>query len=80
LMPISTSSGITAPGGTTASLPTKTRSPVRTGCRMRAWYRLMGAGMGRGAEISTNLAGRYDLSEIGARNFIADGRWPAAST
>ncbi|ACA19646.1 amino acid adenylation domain protein [Methylobacterium sp. 4-46] len=39
---------------------------------MRAWYRLMGAGMGLGAEISTNLAGRYDLAEVGARNFIAD--------
>ncbi|WP_083469164.1 Pls/PosA family non-ribosomal peptide synthetase [Methylobacterium variabile] len=39
---------------------------------MRAWYRLMGAGMGQGAEISTNLAGRYDLAEVGARNFIAD--------
>ena len=39
---------------------------------MRAWYRLMGARMGQGAEISTNLAGRYDLAEIGARNFVAD--------
>ena len=39
---------------------------------MRAWYRLMGAGMGQGAEISTNLAGRYDLASVGARNFIAD--------
>ena len=39
---------------------------------MRAWYRLMGARMGQGAEISTNLAGRYDLAEIGAKNFIAD--------
>ncbi len=39
---------------------------------MRAWYRLMGALMGEGAEISTNLAGRYDLAEVGARNFIAD--------
>ncbi|MDP4021817.1 amino acid adenylation domain-containing protein [Methylobacterium sp. NEAU 140] len=39
---------------------------------MRAWYRLMGARMGQGAEISTNLAGRYDLAEVGARNFIAD--------
>jgi len=39
---------------------------------MRAWYRLMGASMGEGAEISTNLAGRYDLAEVGARNFIAD--------
>lgn len=39
---------------------------------MRSWYRLMGAKIGKGAEISTNLAGRYDLSEIGAKNFIAD--------
>ncbi|MEE7475204.1 Pls/PosA family non-ribosomal peptide synthetase [Methylobacterium hispanicum] len=39
---------------------------------MRAWYRLMGARMGQGAEISTNLAGRYDLAEIGAKNFVAD--------
>ena len=33
---------------------------------MRAWYRLMGAKIGKGAEISTNLAGRYDLTGIGA--------------
>mgnify|MGYP006873991023 CR=1 FL=1 len=33
---------------------------------MRAWYRLMGARMGQGAEISTNLGGRYDLADIGA--------------
>jgi non-ribosomal peptide synthetase-like protein len=39
---------------------------------MRAWYRLMGAGIGQGAEISTNLSGRYDIVAIGARNFIAD--------
>ncbi|HEX8164727.1 MAG TPA: amino acid adenylation domain-containing protein, partial [Beijerinckiaceae bacterium] len=39
---------------------------------MRAWYRVMGATIGKGAEISTNLAGRYDLTEIGAKNFIAD--------
>jgi non-ribosomal peptide synthetase-like protein len=39
---------------------------------MRGWYRLMGAGIGKGAEISTNLAGRYDLTTIGAKNFIAD--------
>ncbi len=39
---------------------------------MRAWYRLMGANMGHGAEISTNLAGRYDLAEVGAKNFVAD--------
>lgn len=39
---------------------------------MRAWYRLMGASIGKGAEISTNLSGRYDLTGIGAGNFIAD--------
>jgi len=39
---------------------------------MRSWYRLMGAKIGKGAEISTNLAGRYDITEIGAKNFIAD--------
>lgn len=39
---------------------------------MRAWYRLMGARIGKGAEISTNLSGRYDLTGIGAGNFIAD--------
>ena len=39
---------------------------------MRNWYRLMGAGIGKGAEISTNLSGRYDLVGIGAGNFIAD--------
>ena len=39
---------------------------------MRAWYRLMGARIGQGAEISTNLSGRYDIVGIGAGNFIAD--------
>ena len=39
---------------------------------MRAWYRLMGAKIGKGAEISTNLGGRFDLVEIGEKNFIAD--------
>ncbi|TDR94308.1 Pls/PosA family non-ribosomal peptide synthetase [Enterovirga rhinocerotis] len=39
---------------------------------MRAWYRLMGAKIGRGAEISTNLSGRYDIVGIGAGNFVAD--------
>ncbi|KAA2242244.1 Pls/PosA family non-ribosomal peptide synthetase [Salinarimonas soli] len=39
---------------------------------MRSWYRIMGAKIGHGAEISTNLAGRYDISHIGAKNFIAD--------
>jgi non-ribosomal peptide synthetase-like protein len=39
---------------------------------MRWWYRLMGARIGRGAEISTSLGGRFDLVEIGANCFIAD--------
>ena len=39
---------------------------------MRSWYRLMGARIGKGTEISTNFAGRYDLVELGAKCFIAD--------
>lgn len=39
---------------------------------MRFWYRMMGAGIGQGSEISTNLSGRYDITGIGAGNFIAD--------
>jgi len=39
---------------------------------MRAWYRLMGAKIGKGSEISTNLAGRFDLIDLGDQNFIAD--------
>ena len=39
---------------------------------MRGWYRLMGAKIGKGAEISTSLSGRYDLVDIGANCFIAD--------
>lgn len=39
---------------------------------MRYWYRMMGTKIGKGSELSTNLAGRYDLVEIGAGNFIGD--------
>ncbi len=39
---------------------------------MRWWYRLMGARIGKDAEISCNLAGRYDLTDIGPGCFIAD--------
>lgn len=39
---------------------------------MRLWYRLMGTRIGRDAEISCNLAGRYDVTEIGEKSFIAD--------
>ncbi len=39
---------------------------------MRQWYRLMGARIGKGSELSTNLSGRFDLTQIGGGNFIAD--------
>lgn len=39
---------------------------------MRAWYRAMGCRIGRGTEISTSFAGRYELIMLGADNFIAD--------
>jgi non-ribosomal peptide synthetase-like protein len=39
---------------------------------MRNWYRLMGSKIGRGTEISSNFAGRYDLIEMGENNFIGD--------
>lgn len=39
---------------------------------MRGWYRLMGCRIGRGTEISTNFAGRFELITLGAGNFIAD--------
>jgi len=39
---------------------------------MRNWYRLMGARVGKGTEISASFAGRYDLIEMGRDNFIGD--------
>jgi non-ribosomal peptide synthetase-like protein len=39
---------------------------------MRVWYRAMGSKIGKGSEISTSFAGRYELIELGADNFIAD--------
>jgi non-ribosomal peptide synthetase-like protein len=39
---------------------------------MRGWYRLMGAKIGKGAEISTNFGARYDMLSIGSRSFMAD--------
>ena len=33
---------------------------------------MLGTKIGKGTEISTNLAGRYDLVDIGANNFIGD--------
>lgn len=39
---------------------------------MPIWYRLMGAKIGKGTEISTSLSGRFGLIEIGEKSFIAD--------
>lgn len=39
---------------------------------MRTWYQLMGARIGKGSEIATNLAGRYDLISLGENCFVAD--------
>ncbi len=39
---------------------------------MRTWYRMMGAKIGKDSEISANLAGRYELVDIGEKCFIAD--------
>ncbi len=53
-------------------LALETLSSLYATVYMRAWYRLMGARIGKDAEISTNLSGRYDLIEIGEKSFIAD--------
>ena len=55
-----------------AEVTLETLSSLFATVYMRAWYRLMGAKIGKDAEISTNLAGRYDLVEIGEKCFIAD--------
>ncbi len=39
---------------------------------MRNWYRMMGTKIGKGTEISSNFAGRYDLIELGRDNFLGD--------
>ncbi len=39
---------------------------------MRNWYRLMGASIGHGTEISANFSGRYDMVVLGEDNFIGD--------
>ncbi len=50
----------------------ETLSTLYSTLYMRTWYRLMGARIGKGSEIATNLAGRYDLIEIGENCFVAD--------
>jgi non-ribosomal peptide synthetase-like protein len=56
----------------TTEVTLETLSSLFATIYMRAWYRLMGAKIGKDSEISTNLAGRYDLIEIGDKCFIAD--------
>jgi len=53
-------------------LTLETLSSLYATVYMRGWYRLMGAKIGKGSEISTNLSGRYDLIDIGDKCFIAD--------
>jgi non-ribosomal peptide synthetase-like protein len=56
----------------TTEVTLETLSSLFATIYMRTWYRLMGAKIGKDSEISTNLAGRYDLIEIGDKCFIAD--------
>ena len=56
----------------TTEVTLETLSSLYATIYMRSWYRLMGARIGKDAEISTNLSGRYDLVEIGEKCFIAD--------
>jgi non-ribosomal peptide synthetase-like protein len=53
-------------------LTLETLSSLYATVYMCSWYRLMGAKIGKDTEISTNLAGRYDVTEIGDKCFIAD--------
>eukprot|EP01037_Dinobryon_pediforme_P008948 gene8948-9027_t len=53
-------------------LTLETLSSLYATLYMRTWYRLMGAKIGKDSEISTSLAGRFDLVEIGDKCFIAD--------
>ena len=47
--------------------------PIYATLFVRPWFRLMGASVGRRAEISTATAVVHDLVTIGAESFIADG-------
>ena len=58
--------------GLATEITLETLSSLYATIFMRSWYRLMGAKIGKDAEISTNLSGRYDLVEIGEKCFIAD--------
>ena len=58
--------------GLATEVTLETLSSLYATVYMQHWYRWMGAKIGKGSEISTNLAGRYDLIEIGDNNFIGD--------
>jgi non-ribosomal peptide synthetase-like protein len=47
--------------------------PIYATLFVRPWFRLMGATVGRRAEISTATSVVHDLIEIGPESFIADG-------
>ncbi|BDV38161.1 peptide synthetase [Methylocystis bryophila] len=55
-----------------AEVTLETLSSLYATLYMRGWYQLMGARIGKDSEISTNLSGRYDIVDIGEKNFIAD--------
>ena len=58
--------------GLATEVTLETLSSLYATVYMRHWYRAMGAKIGKGTEVSTNLSGRYDLVDIGANNFIGD--------
>ncbi|MGE3246356.1 MAG: amino acid adenylation domain-containing protein, partial [Beijerinckiaceae bacterium] len=58
--------------GLATEVTLETLSSLYATVYMRHWYRAMGAKIGKGSEISTNLSGRYDLVDIGENNFIGD--------
>lgn len=58
--------------GLATEITLETLSSLYATIYMRSWYRLMGAKIGKDAEISTNFGGRYDLVDIGEKCFIAD--------
>ncbi len=58
--------------GLATEVTLETLSSLYATVYMGHWYRAMGAKIGKGTEVSTNLSGRYDLVDIGAGNFIGD--------
>lgn len=56
----------------TTELTLETLSSLFATIYMRNWYRLLGTKIGKDSEISTSFSGRYDLTEIGEKCFIAD--------